>query len=328
MTHRDVLAGAAQTALAAPSVFNSQPWRWRVDDHVLELLADRGRQLNVIDPDGHLLLLSCGAALHHACVALAAAGWRVEVELVDSTSGHALGTDLLARVRIAGTRAARGEDRAALAAIARRRTDRRPFGDAPVPASEMTRLQAVAEEAGAHLHPVRMDQMPMLALAVARAGTEEMANPAYRGELMRWANRPPWSADGVPAGTTVRRVARRVPVREFSLVPNTGVPVAPGGDRGAAFAVLYGDGDAAADWLGAGQALSAVMLTAVTLGLGVAPTSDVIEVPATRALVRALLAESGFPYLVLRVGSAPGSGELARAPRRDPQEVIYPIEVW
>ncbi|MET7426337.1 hypothetical protein [Dactylosporangium sp. NPDC005555] len=67
------LTQATFAALNAPSVQQTQPWRWRVGRDRLELFADWDRQLADVDPDGRLPLISCGAALHHARVALAAA---------------------------------------------------------------------------------------------------------------------------------------------------------------------------------------------------------------------------------------------------------------
>jgi hypothetical protein len=85
-----VLARAALTAGKAPSILNTQPWRWRVDGRLLELRADRHRQVTGLDPDGRLLTLSCGVALHHVRVALATEGADIRVvHLPDSESGHA-----------------------------------------------------------------------------------------------------------------------------------------------------------------------------------------------------------------------------------------------
>ena len=49
--YREVLAAAVLQALKAPSVFNTQPWRWTVDA-TAELRADHSRQLRVADRSG------------------------------------------------------------------------------------------------------------------------------------------------------------------------------------------------------------------------------------------------------------------------------------
>jgi len=88
-----VLAEAAEVAGYAPSVHNTQPWRWRVSGDHMDLFADRERQLAVADPQGRLLTISCGAALHHTVVALAAEGWQAKVRRLD-------GPDHLARITL------------------------------------------------------------------------------------------------------------------------------------------------------------------------------------------------------------------------------------
>jgi hypothetical protein len=84
---RQALEAAARDALHAPSVFNTQPWARRIEGNALELRADPDRQLPTVDRDGHFLLLSCGAALHHARVALGAGGWLSEVERLRPSAG-------------------------------------------------------------------------------------------------------------------------------------------------------------------------------------------------------------------------------------------------
>src|SRR5919206_3994376 len=74
-TVRSVIA----LAVRAPSIHNSQPWRWVTGDSSVHLFTDADRQLPATDPDGRDLLVSCGAALHHARVAFAAAGWGATV---------------------------------------------------------------------------------------------------------------------------------------------------------------------------------------------------------------------------------------------------------
>lgn len=77
----EALAGSAAAAVQAPSIHNTQPWRWVLHTASLDLYADRSRQLMAIDPDGRLVLMSCGGALHHAKVSLAADGLGARVTL-------------------------------------------------------------------------------------------------------------------------------------------------------------------------------------------------------------------------------------------------------
>jgi nitroreductase len=314
----EVLTAAAQAALRAPSIFNTQPWQWRVDANTLDLYADYDRQLTATDPHGWFLLLSCGASLQHARVALAAAGWRVVVDRFPDP-GH---PDVLARIRLAGPAVATEADLAMAAAITTRRTDRRPFGEQPVCEAHLRDLVAAAGREGARLHDVRPNQMPMLAVAVAAAQAAQGGDEAYRRELLRWTSRPQWSFDGVPEESGVAHAARRVAVRDFVSAPGRGMSVQPGGDRGARYLIVHGGGDEPADWLRAGEAVSAVLLTAVSLGLGVAPISDVIEVEHPRTLVRGLLPGPGQPYLVVRCGHRLDAAPIAEAPRRAASEAI------
>lgn len=312
-----MLEVAARQALHAPSVFNTQPWRWRITADTLELRADPDRQLATTDPDGRLLTLSCGTALHHARVSLAAAGWAVTVERGPDPADPAL----LARLRATGpahldVAAARLVD-----AIPRRRTDRRAYSDRPVPEPVLARLRAAVEAEGAHLHIVRPDQMPMLAVSTGRAADAELADPAYREELRRWTDRPAGSGDGVPTATAVRPAPRRVPLRDYAPGGAAGLNAGADFDRGAAYLILFGEQDEPAAWLRGGEALSALLLTATAEGLSSAPLSDAIEVAWPRRMMRDLLAGIGDPYLVVRVGWGSGD-DLPAAPRRSPADVI------
>ena len=134
-TVRTVLALASR----APSVHNTQPWRWRVDEAALHLYSDAGRQLPNTDPEGRDLILSCGAALNHCVIALAAHGWRAKVTRFPDPAepGH------LASIEVAGYHAD-SLDIALAAAIPRRRTDRRHYSSWPVPVGDIALMAARA----------------------------------------------------------------------------------------------------------------------------------------------------------------------------------------
>src|SRR3977135_355114 len=61
-------------AMAAPSLHNSQPWRFSCAPTTIELYADVARAVPVADPDHRELLLSCGAALLNLRLSIRAPG--------------------------------------------------------------------------------------------------------------------------------------------------------------------------------------------------------------------------------------------------------------
>ena len=84
------------TAARAPSVHNTQPWRFGVEEPALELHADRSRVLRSSDPTGREMLVSCGAALFGLRLAVRGLGYLPLVQLLPSPADY----DLLARVRL------------------------------------------------------------------------------------------------------------------------------------------------------------------------------------------------------------------------------------
>src|SRR5271165_2641331 len=75
-----VIQNAVALASRAPSLHNSQPWRWVSEGASLQLRADRNRAMPATDHTGRELMLSCGAVLDHLRVAMAAAGWDSTTE--------------------------------------------------------------------------------------------------------------------------------------------------------------------------------------------------------------------------------------------------------
>ena len=315
---RTVLESAARAALRAPSVFNTQPWSWRITADVMELWADPARYLEATDPEGRLLLISLGAALHHARTALAAAGWSATVDRLPDEKRP----EMTARVRLSGRVPADSEAQQLVAAIIRRRTDRRAFGERPVAEETITEVRRLVEAEGAYLHLVPHDEVPLLALSAEQAGHAERLDPAYRSELTHWTNRPAWTGDGVPPATAVRPALRRVPIRDFSPDGSAGLTAGDDHDQGAAYVVLFGIGDQPTDLLRGGEALSALLLKATAEGLSTAPLSDVVEVAWPRHLLRDLLSDVGEPYVVVRLGYVESTDRLPATPRRAATEVI------
>ena len=126
----------------APSVHNTQPWRFRVQPDVIELWADPERALPIADPGNRELRVACGAALYNLRLALQGCGVRPLVTLPADPERP----DFLASVRYGGRKAPTPAQLRLLAAVPKRHTNRRPFTDEPVTAGERNALRRAALE--------------------------------------------------------------------------------------------------------------------------------------------------------------------------------------
>jgi len=319
---RQVLRAAAEAAQIAPSIHNTQPWRFVVAADRLELWVNRRRWLPLLDPDGHMLLLSCGAALHQVGVALAAAGW---CSGVDRTGAGHLANEPLAVVRLTGRQDQSSSLVRRFQATLVRQTDRRAVIEEPVAAHAVTAIRAAVTATGAGLHVVPADERAELAKAVEHAHRIENDDPARRAELAHWVGGRRLDGTGVPDSVIPAwPPPTTVPERDFGHLGT--LDAGHGHDTAAVYAILFGDGDQPVDWLRAGEALDAAWLEAVQQGLALLPHSAPTEVLAARETLRRLLRGAGYPYLVLRLGRAdPDLTGPPMTPRLDPAETINEI---
>ncbi len=310
-------------ATRAPSIHNTQPWRWRVAADHLELHADPERALPRTDPDARDLLLSCGAALHHAVIALAAHGWQAQVRRLPDPDrpGH------LATVGVRRCAPA-GSDVPLAAAIPRRRTDRRVYGAWPVPDADIALMGARAARAGVMLRQAQ--RLPELHQIVTDAVWRHATDREYLSELSTWSGRYA-SLAGVPAHSTPKSdPAARIPARLFAgpVLPQ---PAGSAGEQdGAAVLALGTKDDSALSRLRAGEATSLVLLTATTLGLASCPVTEPLEIAETRAAVRDdVFGDIGYPQMLLRVGWAPVNADPLPATPRMPLSAVvdWPAEL-
>jgi nitroreductase len=319
---RGTVLAALELACRAPSLHNSQPWRWRLGEHTLHLHADPDRLLAATDPTGRELVMSCGAALHHARVALAASGWHAIVHRLPNPADR----EHLASIEFAPLPDLPAEMVPLARAIADRHTDRRPFLPEPVPRPVLDRLASLAAIEGASL-TVADTVVARRELVVAMSAVNELQrrDAAYRTELAAWAARGLGAVDGVPASglRSVHPPGRPLLGRDFSSA-GEGDLVVPPVDDGAVLAVLSTESDQRLDWLRAGEAVSAVLLGATAAGLASCPLSQIAEAEAARDAVRsAVLGGSGAPQLLLRIGWAVTEVYPSRpSPRRPLAEVL------
>jgi nitroreductase len=303
-------------ATRAPSIHNSQPWRWTVGAESLHLYADPDRHLPNVDPDSRDLLLSCGASLHHAVVALAAMGWQAKVHRLPD----ALNPKHLATIEVSRHPASE-LDVTLAAAIPRRRTDRRHYAWWPVPAADIALIATRAAAAEVTLR--RVASVPKLQQIVARAAWQHATDHDYLTELTAWSGRY-GSVSGVPArNIPTSDPTSPIPGRLFAGAALEQPPETEAADDGAVVLALGTEDDTSLARLRAGEATSLVLLTATALGLSSCPVTEPLEIAETREAVRTdVLGESGYPQMLLRIGWAPVNADpLPSTPRRPLAEV-------
>ena len=300
---RSEVERAVSFGVRAPSIHNTQPWRWVYRAGVLELHADRSRQLPALDPDGRSVLLSCGAALELARSGFAAAGWRTEVDRLPDPDRP----DLLARIRPVARAAVDRSVVERAEAAERRHTERRPFLVEPVADEAIRSLLAVATDAGVYAYAVqRADEQLDLAVVFSWADGVELADPAYRAELAHWT-RTADAPDGVPAAAVphVSAGAPRhtdVPVRDFEAGITGGQPLVDLVDERPVYIVAFSTADDRAARLRAGEAYARISVEAERLGLASSAMTQAVDLPAVRERFRMLMDWPDHPQMVLRVG--------------------------
>ena len=325
---RASVEAALAVAVRAPSIHNTQPWRWRLEEGRLSLLADRSRQLEVADPDAHSLLVSCGAAAHLTELGLRAAGYDVQVQVLPEPADR----DLLARFtaidRVPPTDVIGAQVDAAL----RRRSDRRPFQMRELPEELIERLRAASSEPDAWVDfPLQPDQRIDLAVAVSWADRVERDDAEYIAEMNRWIRDPEVHAlapDGVPLDAVPHVPDDQprhtdVPLRDFELGLSGRQIIERDVDERPVIAVTFTHFDGPLDHLRAGQAMMRLMVEAEMVGLATCPLSQAVDFAAFRTRVQGLMGWIGFPQIMLRVGYPGGpAGELVHTPRREPAAVL------
>ena len=209
-----------RTACRAPSVHNTQPWRWRASGSRIDLYADYTRQLVYADPGRRDLMISCGAALHHLQAAAAALGWAARVRRVPDPTDERLVASAQLRETAPAPDAAE-----VLAAIEARRTDRRRPSSVPVSSAELHALAAAGSAWGAQVRAVEGDlDRARLRELTERAGTVQSRNLRYLEELEAWTSGSDF--EGIPGTPSAEGAVR--PARPRTGTEPAGVRPLPG----------------------------------------------------------------------------------------------------
>jgi hypothetical protein len=323
LTAAEIAGYVVTAAVWAPSVHNTQPWRFTAGGQQISLHADAGRQLAVADPDGREMMISCGAALFTARLALRSLGYIPETSVLPDLAQP----QLVARVSWQ-RRAARTEfEQRLFGQVRLRRTHRGGFDLVPLPPGLLAALREGAARYGAMLRIVADDgRRAALAAAIQTAERAQQLDCAYVREMARWVS-PPGSArtDGVPATCYPARAEHTdpdFPGRDFAHGRGWGLPAlstAPWPRSAGVAALLTTAHDRPLDWISAGQALQRILLTASSGGGAAALHTQPLELSWLRESIQAQLSDGAYPQMVLRFGTVT---QAAASVRRPPGDVL------
>jgi hypothetical protein len=325
LTAEETVRTVIAEAVWAPSVHNTQPWWFSADGERISLYADAGRRLAVADPDGREMMISCGAALFTARLALRSLGHVPETLILPEPSEPAL----VARVSWPRRAPVTDGERRLIAQVRQRRTHRGAFDPLPLSPDLLAALCQGAARDGATLRIVSDGgQRAALAAAVEDAERAMHVDSAHVQELVTWTP-PPGSPrrDGVPPTSYPARPEHTdpdFPGRDYAHGRGWGtapLSCAPLFRTAGTVGLLITPGDTPADWVSAGQALQRILLTAATCGVAAALHSQPFELPWLRELIRGRLSDGRYPQLLLRLGTVT---QASASVRRPPAEVLRP----
>jgi hypothetical protein len=315
----EVITRALRLACRAPSVHNSQPWRWVSEDAVLHLFVDRRRRVDIADRSGREAIISCGAVLDHLRIAMVAAGWEADIDRFPNPNNQ----DHLASVEFSPLTFVTDTQRERAEAILQRRTDRLPLGRPTYWETFEPVLRSSVDETVAMLDVLSDEMRPQLAQASQITKALRRDDASYHAELQWWTS-PFVLYEGVPPDALPSELERhRVDVaRDF--------PASGGKKRRPEVAVdwskilvLSTAEDTRKDVLRSGEVLSTVLLECTMAGMATCTLTNLIEFDESRGIVRRMIAERGEPQVLIRVGVAPPMEDLpAATPRRPLDDVL------
>ena len=285
----------------------------------VDLFVDSHRKVTSTDRSGREAIISCGAALDHFRIAMAAAGWDTNVERFPNPNN-------LDHLASSGLRVRR------LCPAGPARPRRRDIASADQP-SAIPSAEALGgarscsadsfESDSVTLDVLGADARPRLAEASQLTEAMRRYDDDYHQELMWWTA-PSRQSEGIPESALVSEAdAGRVDVnRRFPTDPDEWSSA--GTTDEAKILVLSTPGDTRGMCSECGEALSAILLECTMAGLATCPVTHITELEASRDIIRDLMSDSAaVPQVLIRVGIEP-EGDLVRppTPRRPLSEVF------
>lgn len=299
----------------APSMHNTQPWRFEINGPVVDVVLDEERTLPAEDRSGRMILIGLGAATFNLRVAAAMLGY----ESTFATEPDPDRPDIAVRVFLSGRRTTMPPLGGLYGELRRRHTYRGPMMATPVSSRLTDLITSAARSEGADLRWLDDAGRQRLGRVLREADDLDLHDEDRLTEREQWigGDRP---ADGIPGAALGPEPTGPAYVRNLSAGFDD-----PGRSIGVfepepPIAVLTTPADRPTEWLRAGMALEHALLTATSYDLAASFLNQALEYTELRSRIQHLVGSTVRPQAILRLGY-PAQSE-PNTPRRSWPETV------
>ena len=298
------------SATQAPSMHNTQPWRFEVEGSVVDVLLDEERELPAEDASGRLVRIGLGAAAFNIRVAAGMLGHEATFALRPDPARP----ELVARIFLADRQVPIPEFSRLYGELRRRHTYRGPMLAHEVSPRVLDLLDGAVHAERAGLHRLESGQLSALGDILRAADDLDLHAEDRLHERLHWIGGDR-TGDGIPENSLGPLPARSGVVRDLSAGfddPHRSQAVFE--QRPLVVVLSTADEDERA-WLRAGQALQRMLLVATSYDLAASFLNQPLEYADLRPKIRDLIGGRAWPQMIIRLGyPAHDSG---RTPRRE-----------
>jgi nitroreductase len=312
---QDEVGILVNSAMAAPSMHNAQPWRFEISGPVVDVILDQDRTLPAEDPAGRFTRIGIGAATFNLRVAAAMLGYETTFAIDPDPARP----EIVARVFVGELQTSIPPLSSLYGELRRRHTYRGPMTTAELSPRVLDQVTEAARAEGADLHWLDADQRVKLSRILHEANELDALDEDHLPERGRSIGGDR-TGDGIPEALLGPLPAGPAAFRNLS---------AGFDDRGRSeavfeqqpvIAILTTTADGPSDWVRAGMGLQHALLTATSHDMAASFLNQALEYAQLRLLVQELVGRTVRPQLIIRVGYPADEG--GGAPRRHWQQAV------
>jgi nitroreductase len=294
---QDEVSILLSSAGTAPSMHNTQPWRFEVSGPVVDVLLDDEGTLPAEDRSGRLVRIGIGAAAFNLRVAAAALGHETTIA-IDPDQDR---PDLAVRIFLGARQPMMPPLGGLYGELRRRRTFRGPLMSVAVAPRVLALVADSARADGVDLRWLTGPATAKLTTILRTADDLDLHDEGRLAERRRWIGGDR-AEDGVPAAALGPLAGRPAAIRDLAAGFDDQSRSAGIFEQKSHIGVITTTEDDTVAWTRAGMALQHALLTATSYDLAASFLNQAIEYMHLRARVQDLVGRTVHPQMILRVG--------------------------